>query len=109
MGTEPDARLAIRTIAVSARVAVHSSKKAGRPEMAAECARRGLALLEGLRDQLGADVPEEISELLDAAVRELMSELPTGRVGEELVDDRDELVDRERLGQRRDPPRLGET
>ena len=101
--------MAIRTIAVSARVAIHSSKQAGQPEVAAECARRGLAMLAGLHEQLGADVPEEVRELLDAAVRDLTFELPMGRVGEELVDDRDKLVDRERLGQRRDPPRLGET
>ncbi len=73
MGTESDLRLAIRTIAVSARAAVDSSNKIGRPDVAAECARRGLTLLGGLREQLGADVPDDIRQLFESAVQELES------------------------------------
>ena len=73
MGTESDLRLAIRTIAVSARVAIDSSNRAGRPDVAADCARRGLMLLDGLRDQLGADVPDEIRQLFETAVQDLAS------------------------------------
>ncbi len=80
MGTESDLRLAIRTIAVSARVAIDSSNKAGRPDAAAECAQRGLTLLEGLRDRLGPDVPDDIAQLFEAAELELASEVP-GRRG----------------------------
>jgi len=71
VGTESDLPLAIRTIAVSARAAIDSSNKSGRPDVAAECARRGLTLLDGLRDQLGADVPDEISQLFETAARDL--------------------------------------
>ena len=73
METESDLRLAIRTIAVSARAAIDSSIKLGRPDVAAECALRGLTLLDGLRDQLGADVPDEISQLFETAARDLAS------------------------------------
>ena len=71
MGTESDLRLAIRTIAVSARAAIDSSNKLGRPDVAVECAQRGLTLLDDLRDQLGADVPDEINQLFEASIREL--------------------------------------
>jgi hypothetical protein len=73
VGNDSDVRLAIRTIAVSARAAIDSSKKGGRPDAAAACAQRGLALLEGLRDRLGADVPDDITQQLEAATRELAS------------------------------------
>jgi hypothetical protein len=73
VGTESDLRLAIRTIAVSTRAAIDSSNKVGRPDAAAECAQRGLTLLDGLRDQLGADVPDEITQLFETAARDLAS------------------------------------
>ena len=71
MGTAPDLALAIRTIAVSARAAIDSSNKIGRPDVAAECARRGLSMLDGLRGQIGADAPEEIRLAFESAVHEL--------------------------------------
>ena len=127
VGTESDLRLAIRTIAVSARAAIDSSNKLGRPDVAAECAQRGLKLLDGLRDQLGADVPDEISQAVRdsragsrvrgtrllrrgrAPARDATgNELATCRIGEELVDRRNEVVDRERLFEGRHAPRLGE-
>jgi hypothetical protein len=73
VGNESDLLLAIRTIAVSARAAVTSNNKVGRPDLAAESARRGLMLLEGLRDQLDAGVPGEAHQHFDAAIRELTS------------------------------------
>jgi len=73
VGTESDLRLAIRTIAVSARAAIDSSNKLGRPDVAAECAQRGLTLLDGLRDQLGAAVSDEITQLFETAARDLAS------------------------------------
>ena len=73
MGTESAELLAIRTIAVSARAAINSSHKLGRPDIAAESARRGLVMLDGLRDRLGADPPERIRQAFGAAVRELRS------------------------------------
>ena len=73
MGNESDVRLAIRTIAVSSRAAIDSSNKIGRPDVAAECAQRGLTLLHGLRDQLGAEVPDDVNQLLEAAERDLAS------------------------------------
>jgi hypothetical protein len=66
-------RLAIRTIAVSARAAIDSSVRIGRPDVAAECARRGLTMLAGLRDDLGPNVPDEINQLFEPAVRDLTS------------------------------------
>jgi hypothetical protein len=73
VGTESDLLMAIRTIAVSAMAAVNSSNKVGRPDLAAQCARRGLIMLEGLRDQIGSGTPAEVHQRLDAAVRELTS------------------------------------
>jgi hypothetical protein len=73
VGTESDLLMAIRTIAVSARAAVNSSHRAGRPDLAAQSARRGLMLLDGLRDQLGSGAPAEVHQRFDAAVRELTS------------------------------------
>jgi hypothetical protein len=73
VGSESDQKLAIRTIAVSARAAIESSSKIGRPDAAAECARRGLTMLEGLREQLGPDLSPEVSQVFDAAVRDLAS------------------------------------
>jgi hypothetical protein len=74
VGGESDQELAIRTVVVSARAAIESCKKIGRPDMAAECARRGLTMLEGLREQLGPDVSDVINQQFHAALRYLASE-----------------------------------
>ena len=83
MGNESDLHMAIRTIAVSARVAIASSRRAGRPDVAAECARRGLTMLDALRDRFEEDPPESIRQLFDAAVRELtaVADASPGEVG----------------------------
>jgi hypothetical protein len=70
---ESDLRLAIRTIAVTSRAAIDSSRKTGRKDLAVESARRGLALLEAVRERLDADVSDDVSQQLEAAVRELTS------------------------------------
>jgi len=79
VGTPSDLALEIRTIAVSARAAIDSSYKGGRPDVAAECASRGLTMLEGIRDRLGGDVPDEIHQQYEAAHRELRSAMGTAR------------------------------
>jgi hypothetical protein len=73
VGTESALLLAIRTIDVSARAAIDSNYKVGRSDMAIEAARRGLAMLEGLRHRIGPGAPEEIRQAFEAAVRELAS------------------------------------
>ncbi len=73
VGNESDLLLAIRTITVSARAAVTSNNKVGRPDLAVKTARRGLMLLERLRGQLDAGFPTEAHQRFDAAVRELTS------------------------------------
>jgi hypothetical protein len=79
VGTPSDLVLEIRTIAVSARAAIDSSYKVGRPDVAAECAWRGLAMLERIRDRLGGDVPDEIHQQYEAAHRELTSAMGAAR------------------------------
>ena len=79
MGTPSDLVLEIRTIAVSARAAIDSSYKVGRPDVAAECAWRGLTMLEGIRDRLSGDVPGEIRQQYEAAHRELISAMGAAR------------------------------
>jgi len=79
VGTPSDLVLEIRTIAVSARAAIDSSYKVGRPDVAAECASRGLTMLEGIRDRLSGDVPDEIHQQYADAHRELTSAMGTAR------------------------------
>jgi hypothetical protein len=81
VGTPSDLALEIRTIAVSARAAIDGSYKVGRPDVAAECAWRGLTMLEGIRDRLGGDVPDEIQQLYEAAHRELTSAMGAAEGG----------------------------
>jgi hypothetical protein len=73
VGSQSDQKLAIRTIAVSARAAIGSSLRIGRPDVAAECARRGLMMLAGLREELGPNVPDELVQPLEEAIRDLAS------------------------------------
>ena len=50
MRSDPNHRLAIRTVLVTTRAAVKSNLAAGEPEMARRSAVRGAALLQGLAD-----------------------------------------------------------
>ena len=71
MATESDLRLAIRTVAVSTRAAVTTHAKVGRPDLAAESARRGLKMLGDLQGRLTPETPEDTRESFDSAMREL--------------------------------------
>ena len=57
VGSDAKLKLAIRTVAVTTRVAVKSHEKRGDTELAAESARRGLVLL----DQIAESLDEEDS------------------------------------------------
>lgn len=63
--------MAIRTVAVTTRVAVKSHLSRGDPELAAASAERGLELLEQIDRSLDEGVHGPARELLDAARREL--------------------------------------
>ena len=71
MGNEAELRLAIRTVAVTTRVAVRSNRRTGHPEYAIASAQRGLALLDSIRQAIGPDTPSEIVDALETARREL--------------------------------------
>ena len=71
MATESDLRLAIRTVAVSARAAVTTHAKVGRPDLAAESARRGLKMLGDLEGRLTPETAADTRESFDSAMREL--------------------------------------
>jgi hypothetical protein len=81
VGTPSDLALEIRTIAVSARAAIDGSYKVGRPDVAAECAWRGLTMLDGIRDRLGGDLPDEIQQQYEAVHRELTSAMRAAEGG----------------------------
>ena len=52
VGSDAKLKLAIRTVAVTTRVAVKSHEKRGDAELAAESARRGLVLLDHIAESL---------------------------------------------------------
>ena len=71
MGTDAKLKLAIRTVAVTTRVAVKSHEKRGDPELAAASARRGLQLLQGIGQSLDNGASSEARQAFDQARREL--------------------------------------
>jgi hypothetical protein len=71
VGNDAKLRLAIRTVAVTTRVAVKSRVTRGDPELAIASAERGLALLDQIDQSLDEDASRPAREQLDAARREL--------------------------------------
>lgn len=71
MGTFDRLLMAIRTIAVSTRAAVRSNRQVGRRDLSVASARRGLAMLEQLRDRLPADAPDAVRDAYERARREI--------------------------------------
>lgn len=71
MGSDAKLVLAIRTIAVTTRVAVRSNAKLGRTDLIAPTARRGLELLDSL-GPLGDDTSPRVVEAYEAARAELL-------------------------------------
>lgn len=63
--------LAIRTIVVTTRVAVHSHRKAGNEELGRESARRGAKMLAELGRELPPDDAGTIGQTYREAEREL--------------------------------------
>jgi hypothetical protein len=70
VGNDAKLALAIRTVAVTTRVAVRSHSKRGDADLAVASAERGLQLLDQIAQPL-EDPSSRIRELLDAARREL--------------------------------------
>ena len=73
MGNDAKLRLAIRTVAVTTRVAVKSHVTRGDPELAVASAERGLELLHHIQESLDEDASRPAREQLDAARRELQA------------------------------------
>ena len=72
MGNDAKLRLAIRTVAVTTKVAVRSNRGTGHPELATATAERGLALLDSIGERLDAGTSSEILEALESARDELL-------------------------------------
>ena len=73
VGNDAHLRMAVRTVAVTARAAIRSDARLGRPDLAAASARRGLTLLEQLRGELGPANPADIQDQYAAARRGTLS------------------------------------
>lgn len=74
--------LAIRTILVTTRVAFRSNQRAGLDELATGAARRGLEMLERLRQEMPPDAAERLSRAVSEAergIRELIATVGDGR------------------------------
>lgn len=71
VGTDAKLRLAIRTVAVTTRVAVKSHEKHGNGRLAAASAQRGLVLLDQLAEALDDGASTEARDAFEAARSEL--------------------------------------
>ena len=87
MGNDDRLAMRIRTILVTTRVAVSSNAKIGRADLALESARRGLALLDGIRDHVSPTTAPEMREEYERARRELMGAAGGGEVTGFVIED----------------------
>ena len=72
MGTNDRLALAIRTIAVTTRAAILSNEKIGRPDLAVDSARLGLAMLDELAASLPIGTDPGLREEVERVRRELL-------------------------------------
>ena len=71
VGNDARLKMAIRTVAVTTRVAVASHERRGDPDLAIASAERGLELLEDIGKSLDDDASTETMESFAAVHREL--------------------------------------
>jgi hypothetical protein len=71
VGNDAKLKLAIRTVAVTTRVAVKIHEKRGDAELAAESARRGLVLLDQIAESLDEDASTGARDAFETARGEL--------------------------------------
>jgi hypothetical protein len=71
VGSDAKLRLAIRTVAVTTRVAVKSHERRGDAELAAETARRGLVLLDQIAESLDEEASTGARDAFETARGEL--------------------------------------